>query len=265
MRRLVHIQQIPIHIVLQNKPGRIKPVIKDLAAHDVSPNTPAVGVALLAQPVVAEHLGVEVVGFEGGVVDVRLGALEEEKAVVVDEFGAAVETEEDGYVDVVVVVHELSDVSCMSRELKAGGLDLFAWKAHLAGVEVEVAAVKLVAFSVVCDAHSKMAEFVHRRRAFCEALRLVGAAVLLVRLRGVSDRGPTPTDPRQEHNTHVVVSKRREPRIFPLNKCLSIDQMEREAINRVVKRDPLATTGNILQLVHRRRLALRRQRLGCVH
>ena len=105
--RGIMINQIPIHIMLQDKLGRIKPVIKDLAAHDVPPDAPAVGVALLAQPVVAEHLGVKVVGFEGGVVDVRLGTLEEEEAVVVDEFGAAVETEEDGYIDVVVVMHEL--------------------------------------------------------------------------------------------------------------------------------------------------------------
>jgi len=40
-------------------------------------------------------------------VDVHLGALEEEKAVVVYSFVAAVEAEEDGFVDVLVVVDEL--------------------------------------------------------------------------------------------------------------------------------------------------------------
>jgi hypothetical protein len=40
-------------------------------------------------------------------VDVHLGALKEEEAVVVDQLVAAVEAEEDGDVDVVVVMDEL--------------------------------------------------------------------------------------------------------------------------------------------------------------
>lgn len=78
----------------------------------MAPHAPAVLVALVAQPVVAEDLGVKVVRLEGRVVHVALGALEEEEAVVVDLLVAAVQTEEDGYVFVFVVVVELGvDVS----------------------------------------------------------------------------------------------------------------------------------------------------------
>ena len=83
------------------------PVIKDLAAHDVAADAPAVLVALLAQPVVAEHLGVKVVRLKRRVVDVHLGALKEEEAVVVDQLVAAVQPEEDRLVDALLVVYEL--------------------------------------------------------------------------------------------------------------------------------------------------------------
>lgn len=55
----------------------------------MSPNTPAVLVALLSQPIVTQNLGVEVDRLEGGVVDVRFGPFEEEEAVVVDRLGAS--------------------------------------------------------------------------------------------------------------------------------------------------------------------------------
>lgn len=71
-------------------------------------HAPAVLVAPVPQPVVAEDLGVEVVGLEGGVVDVELGALEEEEGVVVHEVLAAVEAEEGCYVFAGGVVDELS-------------------------------------------------------------------------------------------------------------------------------------------------------------
>jgi hypothetical protein len=61
----------------------------------------------VAQPVVAQDLGVKVVRLEGRVVHVALGPLEEEEAVVVYFFVAAVQAEEDCYVFVGVVVVEL--------------------------------------------------------------------------------------------------------------------------------------------------------------
>lgn len=86
---------------------RVVPVVKDLAAHNVAADAPAVGVALVAQPVVTEHLGVKVVRLKGRVVDVHLGALKEEEAVVVYQLAAPVEPEEDGIVDTLGVVHQL--------------------------------------------------------------------------------------------------------------------------------------------------------------
>lgn len=71
------------------------------------PDAPAVRVPLVAQPVVPQHLGVKVVRLKRGMVDVHFGALKEEEAVVVDQLVAAVEAEEDGDVDVLVVVDEL--------------------------------------------------------------------------------------------------------------------------------------------------------------
>lgn len=73
----------------------------------MAPDAPAVSVPLLAQPIVTQDLGVKVVRLERGMMDMHLGAFEKEEAVVVDELVAPVETEEDGDVDVVVVVHKL--------------------------------------------------------------------------------------------------------------------------------------------------------------
>jgi hypothetical protein len=61
----------------------------------------------VAQPVVAQHLRIEVVRLEGRVVDVHLGPLEEEEAVVVDQLVAAVQPEENGVVDALVIVDKL--------------------------------------------------------------------------------------------------------------------------------------------------------------
>lgn len=156
VRRLVHRKQITINIVLQNETRRVKPVVKDLAAHDVPPDAPAILPPLMAQPVVAEDLGVEVVRLKGRVVHVRgAGPLEEEEAVVVDELVASVQAEEDGHVGAVVVVHELR------------------------GEEVEVFAVELVALGVVGHAHAEVAELVDGGGPLLEAGEGVLGAVLL--------------------------------------------------------------------------------------
>lgn len=107
LRGVLPVEQVTVDVVLEDKFGGVEPVVEDLAAHDVAAHAPAVLVALVAQPVVAQDLGVEVVSLEGGVVHVALGALEEEEAVVVDLLVAAVQPEEDGYVLVFVVVVEL--------------------------------------------------------------------------------------------------------------------------------------------------------------
>lgn len=115
---IVLVEQVTVDVVLEDEAGRVEPVVEDLASHDVAADAPAVLVALVAEPVVAQDLGVEVVGLEGGVVHVALGALEEEEAVVVDLLVAAVQPEEDGYVLVFVVVVELFGTGC---QLRCGG------------------------------------------------------------------------------------------------------------------------------------------------
>lgn len=107
LRRLSIIQQIPVDIMFHDEARGVEPVVEDLAPHDVAADAPAILVALVAQPVVAEDLGVEVVGLEGGVVHVVLGALEEEEGVVVDALLAAVDAEEGGDVAALGVVDEL--------------------------------------------------------------------------------------------------------------------------------------------------------------
>lgn len=107
VRRLVHVQQVAVDVVLEDEFGRVEPVVKDLAAHDVSPDTPAVGIALVAEPVVAEDLGVKVVRLKGRVVDVHLGPLEEEEAVVIHQLVAPIQAEEDRDVDAGVVMDQL--------------------------------------------------------------------------------------------------------------------------------------------------------------
>lgn len=122
MCRFSHIEKITVHIMLENETGRVEPVIENLAAHYVAPNTPAVLVALMTKPVVTEHLGIKIVRLERRVVDVHLGAFEEEETVVVYEFVPAVESEEDGLVDTFVVVDKLcksvSLLSMVERALK---------------------------------------------------------------------------------------------------------------------------------------------------
>lgn len=128
MGRLRHIEQVAINIVLHNEASRVKPgissaaypggthqtsppqnlpVVKDLTTHNMAPDAPAVGIPFLAQPVVAQDLGVKVVCFKRGVVNMHFRALEKEEAVMVDQDVAPIEPEEDRDVDVVVVVNEL--------------------------------------------------------------------------------------------------------------------------------------------------------------
>lgn len=79
------------------------PIIKDLTSHDMAAYAPTKLVTLFSQPVVAQDLGVKIVRFERGVVDVELGALKEEEAVMVDEFLATCQAEKHGDALVLIV------------------------------------------------------------------------------------------------------------------------------------------------------------------
>jgi hypothetical protein len=83
------------------------PIVEDLAAHDVPADAPAVLIALVAKPIMAQNLGIEVVRLKGRVVDVRPGTLEEEEAVMVYKVVSSVEPKKDGLVDSIVIVYEL--------------------------------------------------------------------------------------------------------------------------------------------------------------
>lgn len=84
------------------------PVVKDLTPNHVSSHTPAVCVSLMPQPIVPQHLSIEVVRLERRVVYVRLWSFEEEEAVVVDKLPASVEAKEDGHIHTLIVVYKLA-------------------------------------------------------------------------------------------------------------------------------------------------------------
>lgn len=68
---------------------------------------PTVLMPLLAQPVVAQDLGIEVVRLERRVMDLVGRTLGEEEHVVIDFLFPSVQAVEDGAVDVLGVVHDL--------------------------------------------------------------------------------------------------------------------------------------------------------------
>ena len=93
-RRLI-INLIPIRIMLNHESRWIPPVIEQLRPKDMPSDTPDRLVAFLLQPLVAEVLCVEIMDFEGAVVDVRCFGLVQEEAMVVYVFGASVDVSEE--------------------------------------------------------------------------------------------------------------------------------------------------------------------------
>jgi uncharacterized lipoprotein YmbA len=66
------------------------PIIKDLTAHDMSADTPAVVIALVPQPIMTKNLNVKVVRFKGAVVNMALWTLEKEEGMMIDGVGTTV-------------------------------------------------------------------------------------------------------------------------------------------------------------------------------
>lgn len=120
----------------QQQKNKDVPIVENLTPQNMPPDAPAILIPFLDEPVVPDDLGVKVKDLEGGVVDVVFGALEEEEAVVVDEFVPAVQ------------VHEGGDVG-------AGGV-----VQQVRGLEVEVGGPELQGFGEVGDAAAEVAEFV---------------------------------------------------------------------------------------------------------
>lgn len=86
IRLITRVYQIAIDVVLQDELRRVKPVIEYLATHDMPTDSPAVLVALVLEPVMPKKLSIEVVRLVRRVVDMVLGTLEDEEAMVVDQF-----------------------------------------------------------------------------------------------------------------------------------------------------------------------------------
>jgi hypothetical protein len=141
----------------------------------VSADAPAVGVPLVPQPIVAEDLGVEVVGLEGRVMDVEFRALEEEEAVVVHALLAAVQPVEYRDVLVVGVVGKLRHPVLVRTQISPPS----PFQAHLAREEVESGRVEVVRLGEVGHAEAKVAQLVDGRRPLLEPLESIRIAVLL--------------------------------------------------------------------------------------
>lgn len=73
----------------------------------MSPDAPTILIPLLDQPIVPEHLRVEIKHLEGRMMHVHFGPLEEKEAVVVDELLAAVQVHECGDVAALAVVQQV--------------------------------------------------------------------------------------------------------------------------------------------------------------
>lgn len=124
--------EVAIDVVLHDESMRVIPVVEDLAAEDVSSNTPTVLVALLPQPIMAEDLSVEVVRFERGVVHFVRPPLSEEEHVMVDFFVTPIQPEEDRSVDTLVIVDEVT-----SQEIEVVAVELVRLReAHSSYAEV---------------------------------------------------------------------------------------------------------------------------------
>src|SRR6266446_658678 len=82
LRLLRRIEEIAVGVMLDRVAERVLPVIEDLAADDVAADAPEVAPALRRQPFMPEHLVVEIVDLEGGMVEMRLVPLGEGDGVV---------------------------------------------------------------------------------------------------------------------------------------------------------------------------------------
>ena len=122
--------------------ARRVPIIENLTSQNMSSHPPAILIPLFDQPVVPQHVRVEIKHLERRVVYVRFGPLKEEEAVVVDEFVSAVQ------------MHERGDVAALSVVEQIGRF------------EVEVAGPEVERLGKVGDAHAEVAEFVDLGWAF---------------------------------------------------------------------------------------------------
>jgi hypothetical protein len=92
------VEEVSVCEVLQGVAPRVLPVVEDLGAEDVASDAAVVGPSGVPQVIVAHHDGVDVLDFEGGMVEALLAHADAEEGVMIDgnvAAVAAVEGEDD--------------------------------------------------------------------------------------------------------------------------------------------------------------------------
>jgi hypothetical protein len=77
----------------------------------MSSYTPAVLIAPVAEPVMAQNLCVKIVCFEGGVVNMGLRSLKEKEAVMINHLRSSVQMQESGYIPPCIIMNKLFRLS----------------------------------------------------------------------------------------------------------------------------------------------------------
>ncbi len=110
-------QQLPAKVPTSNplpsskSPRReiILPIIKDLAPQYMSPHPPRILIPLLNQPIMAQHLRIEVKHLKRRMMDMSFWSFEEEKAVMIHELETAVQMHEGDHVMAIGVMNDLEE------------------------------------------------------------------------------------------------------------------------------------------------------------
>ena len=102
----------------------------------MSPHPPTILISLLNQPIMAQHLGVEVKHFKRRMMDMCLWSFKDEQRVVIYEVETAVQMQEGDHVTAIGAMNDLE----VERGLVVGGIEVVrgAKDAHVRGFKVEV-------------------------------------------------------------------------------------------------------------------------------
>jgi len=121
-------------------------------------NAPNGLIPLISQPLMAQALNIEIMHLIARMMDMKLGPLKEEKAMMIHLLPAPIQMQKRSHIPPRVIEHQLT-----SLEVKPGR-------------------VELIRLREVGHAGAKMAQLMHRRGALLEALRAVHAALLRARV-----------------------------------------------------------------------------------
>ena len=132
--------------MLDHVSRRTPPIVKNLRAQNVAAYAPDRGIALFAQPLMAELLGIVIMHFEGTVVDVRGGVCGHEESMVVYRFVAAIYVCEDG------------DVFCL---VLAVARRVVGYVEEVGRREVEVSSIPLHLLVEILHTEAVMSQFMN--------------------------------------------------------------------------------------------------------